>query len=234
MAIEERSGRPAAAGSSETTETRREQLLRLGVATLHEAAGKIGCLPPAIQCMTPRLHLAGPSVTVSGPPGDNLWLHRAVYEAAPGDILLAVVGGVYEAGYWGEVLSWAAKMRGLGGVVVDGCVRDYDRLADIGVPVFGRGLCMRGTSKRADGVGSINDGITVGDVDVQPGDYIVGDADGVVALPAARLDEVIALALEREAYETKAIAALQRGATTLDIYGLPARAASDGRAAGSA
>lgn len=229
MAIDERSGMPELAESSETSERQREQLLHLGVATLHEAAGKIGCLPVQIRCMTPGLRLAGPALTVSGPPVDNLWLHRAVYECAPGDILVAVVGGVYDAGYWGEVLSWAAKMRGLGGVVIDGCVRDYDRLSEVGVPVFARGLCMRGTTKRADGDGSINAAITIGDVVVSPGDYIIGDADGVLALPADRIDEVIQLAIERERYEIEAIEALRSGATTLEIYGLPPLVSSDGQ-----
>ncbi len=194
----------------------------LGAATLHEAAGRVGALPAAIRCLTPGLVMAGRAVTVSGPPADNLWLHRAVYSAGDGDVLVAATGSHYEAGYWGEVLSHAARARRLGGVVIDGCVRDRDRLADIGLPVFGRGFCMRGTSKHGDGDGAINCPLTLGDVVVSPGDFVLGDGDGVLVLPFDRLYEVTELAVARQRHEVEVISALKAGATTLDLYGFPA------------
>src|SRR5258708_2871129 len=121
-----------------------------------EAAGRIGAIPAAIRPMTPVHSVAGPAVTVFGPPGDNLWLHRSIYECKPGDVVVACVGGAYEWGYWGEVLTRAALECGIAGVVIDGCVRDVDRLAEIGLPVFARGSAIRGTSKHTDGAGMIN------------------------------------------------------------------------------
>jgi 4-hydroxy-4-methyl-2-oxoglutarate aldolase len=194
----------------------------LGTATLHEAAGKVGALPSAIQRLTSGLVLAGRVVTVTGPPADNLWLHRAVYAAGEGDVLVAVPGNHYEAGYWGEVLSSAARARGLAGIVIDGCVRDRDRLTDIGVPVFGRGFCMRGTSKHADGEGAINQPVVLGDVVVNPGDFILGDGDGVLALPFDRLTEVLERSVARQNKEVQILKALEAGATTLELYSLPA------------
>lgn len=195
-----------------------------GTSTIHEAAGKIGALPSAIRCLTPGLVLAGRAVTVTGPPADNLWLHRALYAADAGDVLVAEPGHHAEAGYWGEVLSHAAKTRNLAGVVIDGCARDSDRLPGIGLPVFGRGFCMRGTSKHGDGSGSINRPLALGDVIVHPGDVVLGDGDGVVVLPLDRLDEVIGSALARQNREAEIISALRAGARTLDLYQLPGQA----------
>jgi 4-hydroxy-4-methyl-2-oxoglutarate aldolase len=198
------------------------QAAALGTSTLHEAAGKIGALPPVIHCLTPGLVLAGRAVTVMGPPGDNLWLHRALYAAAAGEVLVVEPGHHPEAGYWGEVLSHAARARGLAGLVIDGCVRDSDRLTPIGLPVFGRGFCMRGTSKHANGTGSINEPLALGEVIVQPGDVVIGDGDGVLVLPPGRLGDVIEAAVRRQDQEAEIIRALRAGATTLDLYGLPA------------
>lgn len=201
--------------------------IKLGTATLHEAAGQVGALPAGIRRLTAGLAMAGRAVTASGPPRDNLWIHRAIYAASPGDVLVTVVGGEYEAGYWGEILSWAASTRGIGGVVIDGCARDGDRLTEIGVPIFARGLCMRGTSKRADGSGAINTPITIGGVVVNPGDFVVGDSDGVLVLPSDQFAETVERGLTREHRETQVISALRRGATTLELYGLPAYARTD-------
>jgi 4-hydroxy-4-methyl-2-oxoglutarate aldolase len=208
-------------GTDEHMGRRIARAAALGTSTLHEAAGKIGALPSVIRCLTPGLVLAGRAVTVTGPPADNLWLHHAVYAAGPGDVLVVEPGHHYEAGYWGEVLSQAARARGLAGLVIDGCVRDSDRLPAIGLPVFGRGFCMRGTSKHPDGAGSINVPLALGDVVVRPGDVVVGDGDGVIALPFDRLDDVVAASVARQGREDEIISALRSGATTLDLYGLP-------------
>ena len=191
----------------------------LGVASLHEAAGKIGVLPSAIKPVTRGLTLCGPAVTVSAPGGDNLWFHRAIYQAQPGDVLVVHVGNHYDHGYWGEVMSTAAQARGLGGLVVDGCVRDGVLLEEIGFPVWARGLCIRGTGKDFGAIGWINAPIIMGGTVVQPGDLIVGDGDGVVCIPRERASDVIAAAAKREADELEICDRLRGGATTLDIYG---------------
>lgn len=187
-------------------------------ATLHEAAGQIGALPSVIQAATPGLRACGAAITVHMPGGDNLWLHRAIYVAQPGDILVVYASDAYDYGYWGEIMSVAAKARELGGLVIDGCVRDSDQLAEIGIPIFSRGLCIRGTSKDHDALGWVNAPILLGDVIVRPGDLILGDGDGVVAIPRERAAEVVRVGQERESKEAEVICRLQAGRRTLDEY----------------
>jgi len=187
-------------------------------ATLHEAGGRIGVLPPAIEPVAPSFRVCGPAVTVHSPGGDNLWLHRAIYVAEPGDVLVVHVSGAYDFGYWGEIMSCAAKTRGLAGLVIDGCVRDGAVLADFGLPVFARGLCIRGTGKDLAARGWINFPTLFGDLTIHPGDLIVGDTDGVVAIPRQRAAEVVAAAQQREAKEAATLARIRAGERTLDLY----------------
>jgi 4-hydroxy-4-methyl-2-oxoglutarate aldolase len=188
-------------------------------ATLHEAAGKIGALPHAIKPVANSFRLSGPALTVHSPGGDNLWLHRALYAAQPGDVLVVSVSGAYNHGYWGEIMSTAAKHRGLAGLVIDGCVRDGVLLETIGFPVFARGLCIRGTGKDFDARGWINAPTLFDDVTVLPGDLIVGDGDGVVSIPRARAAEVVMSSREREQTEAQVLERLNAGETTLSIFG---------------
>jgi 4-hydroxy-4-methyl-2-oxoglutarate aldolase len=188
-------------------------------ATLHEAAGRSGALPEAIKPIAPTFRACGPAITVHSPGGDNLWLHRALYVAEPGDVLVVSVSGVYSHGYWGEIMSTAAKVRGLAGLVIDGCVRDGALLEEIGFPVFARGLCIRGTGKDFDARGWINAPTLFNDVTVLPGDLIVGDGDGVVCIPRARARDVLDASRKREAAEAAALKRLEDGETTLGIFG---------------
>jgi 4-hydroxy-4-methyl-2-oxoglutarate aldolase len=192
----------------------------LDAATLHEAAGKIGVLPHAIKPVVPGFKICGTAVPVQAPGGDNLWLHRALYVAQPGDVLVIHVAGQYEHGYWGEVMSTAAKARGLAGMVIDGCVRDVTLLEQIGFPVFARGLCIRGTGKDFAARGWINAPTLFEDVTVHAGDLIVGDADGVVCIPRQQIPTAIAAAQQRAAREAAECELLASGNTsTLAIYG---------------
>lgn len=192
---------------------------RLGAATLHEAAGRIGALPSEIKPVTPGFRLAGRAFPVSGPPNDNLWLHRALSVAQPGDVLMAYVSDFHEAGYWGEVMSTAAIAAGLAGLVIDGGVRDVTLLEEMGFPVFARRVCIRGTGKDFGALGSLNQPIRIGDVVVNGGDLVVGDADGVVVIPHGRVDEVLEKGIEREAEEAAYMERLRAGEKSLDIYG---------------
>lgn len=188
-------------------------------ATLHEAAGKIGALPSAIKPIAPGMRLQGPAFTVSSPPGNNLWLHRAIAEASPGDVLVVEVGSHYEAGYWGEIMTVAAQARGVVGVVIDGCVRDGEQIAALRFPLCSRGLCIRGTEKDAEPPGTLNEPIEIGDVTITPGDLVVGDGDGVVVIPSDRVEDVFAKSRERLDEEAAVMERLRQGETTLDIYG---------------
>ncbi|HXZ07970.1 MAG TPA: RraA family protein, partial [Paraburkholderia sp.] len=133
-----------------------EAARNLPAAALHEAGGKIGVLPTSIKPVAPGFRVCGPAFTVHSPGGDNLWLHRAIIAAQPGDVLVVYTNGVYDHGYWGEVMTTAAKVRGLAGLVIDGCVRDADLLETIGFPVFSRGLSIRGTGKDYGAIGRLN------------------------------------------------------------------------------
>lgn len=190
----------------------------LPTATLHEAGGRIGVMPSAIKPVAPGMKVCGTAVTVDSPGGDNLWLHRALYVAEPGDVLVVHVRGVYDFGYWGEIMSLAARVSGLGGLVIDGCVRDGAILADFGLPVFARGLCIRGTGKDYGARGWINFPTLFDSLVVNPGDLIVGDTDGVVVIPSAHAGQVVDAAVQREQKEAQILDRLRQGERTLEVY----------------
>lgn len=192
---------------------------RLGAATLHEAAGRIGALPSAIKPVAPDMRIAGPAFTVHVPAGDNLWIHRALYAAAPGDVLVVSTSGGHEWGYWGDILNEAAIARGLGGLVIDGGVRDVAGLAAMAFPVFASGICLNGTIKGYDATAWLRQPIRVGHAVVAQGDLVVGDRDGVVVLPASRVADALVAGASRERDEADKIARIRAGARTLDLYG---------------
>jgi 4-hydroxy-4-methyl-2-oxoglutarate aldolase len=191
----------------------------VSTATLHEASGRTGALPAAIKPIAVGMQLRGPAVTVSCSPGNNLLIHHAIYVAEPGDVLVVEIGQGDEYGYWGEIMTVAAQARGLGGLVIDGSVRDSARLEELAFPVFSRGICIRGTGKEPGG--SINDAIRLGDVDVTPGDLVVGDVDGVVVIGRDRVADVLTASTRREADEADQMQRLRGGERTIDIFNWP-------------
>ena len=205
------------------------ELLRLahalGSATLHEAGGKKGALASAIKPLRNEWRVAAPVYTVVGPARDNLWLHHAIYAAPVGSVLLHECGRDGEAGYWGGIMANAAKERGLAGFVTEGGVRDAEELRALGWPVFTANVCIRGTSKRADGAGSLGSSVLIGEVLVHTGDLVVADADGIVVIARADAERVVTAGQERERAEAAIVERLKRGERTLDIYKLPAVAA---------
>lgn len=194
-----------------------QQLSQLPTATLHEAIGKQGALPSAIKPISPVMKLCGTAFTIDTMPGDNKLLHQAVAQAGEGDILVAKTSNYYEAGYWGEILTVGAMQRGITGLVIDACVRDADPIEALNFPVFSRGLCIRGTSKV--GKGTLNTPIIIGDVTIHAGDFIVGDRDGVVVVPADRVQDAIQQSIEREQKEVITLEQLRSGKTTLELFG---------------
>ena len=191
---------------------------KLPVATLHESYGRAGALPYEIKPVSQQMRLCGPAITVHSPGGDNLWLHRALYLAAPGDVLVVHVSGAVEFGYWGEIMSTAAQVRHLGGLVIDGCVRDADLLEDIGFPVFSAGLCIRGTIKDKEARGWINHPVRMGNITICAGDLVAGDRDGLVSIASRSVAEVVSNAEAREAKEASVIQRLHAGERTLEVY----------------
>lgn len=196
-----------------------EHAAGLSSATVHEAAGRIGSLPSIIKPADVRISLCGRALPVKSAPGDNLWLHRAVYEAAPGEVLVVDVGDGQEYGYWGEVMAVAAQVRGIAGLVINGGTRDSQRMVEIGFPVFSAGICIRGTVKRADAQGWVGQPVTIGEVTVNRGDLVVADADGVVIVPAAMAEAAVGKSIERDQNEQDLFRRLRAGERTIDIYG---------------
>jgi 4-hydroxy-4-methyl-2-oxoglutarate aldolase len=134
-------------------------------------------------------------------------------------VLVVYANSEYGHGYWGEVMTTQAKTRGLNGLVIDGGVRDADLLEQIGFPVFSRGLSIRGTSKDYGAIGWLNAPVRIGNVTVSPGDLIVGDRDGVMAIPRDQAAEVVEKAMQREADEQAICKRLEAGENTMQIYG---------------
>ncbi|MDQ1136358.1 4-hydroxy-4-methyl-2-oxoglutarate aldolase [Microbacterium sp. SORGH_AS 1204] len=194
-------------------------LAALGAATVYEANGQRGAIDPAIKPLDPTSRVAGRAVTVRLEPADNWFIHVGLLHAGPGDVLVVDAGGYVEAGPWGDVLTLAAQQRGLAALVIDGAVRDSQDIVAAGFPVFTRGVCIRKTTKVQRG--DVDIPVTIGGQLVRPGDAILGDADGLVVVPAAELDQAIASGQERERKENEMRRRILEGATTLDLLGLP-------------
>jgi 4-hydroxy-4-methyl-2-oxoglutarate aldolase len=180
-----------------------EPFREIGTATVHEASGRKGAIDCAIKPIARGVRLCGPAFTVQCHPGDNLMLHKAIERARPGDILVASVQGYYEAGYWGGLMATSAVARKIGGLAIDGSIRDSAEITQMGFPIFCRGFCIRGTTKTV--LGLINHPILFGGVLVHPGDLILGDDDGMVVVERMECEEVLKASIKRiDAEKTKA------------------------------
>lgn len=149
--------------------------------------------------------------------GDNLALHQGIYAAKPGDVLVFDCQGYDQAGHLGDIMTTAAKLRGLAGIVINGSCRDEEDIRASGFPVFSKGISPAGTVKEK--LARLNVAITIGDIPVHPGDLVFGDGDGVVIIPQEYEDEVIEKALKKYNREQQILRDLQAGKTTLEIYG---------------
>ncbi len=189
-----------------------------GVATAHEAAGRVGLLGPAIQPRQTGAGIAGSAITVSCHPGDNLMIHAAVEVCRPGDVLVVATTSRSTDGMFGDLLATSLRSRGVPGLVIDAGVRDIATLRHIGFPVWSRAVHAQGTVKASPG--SVNVPIVVDGQLVRPGDVIVADDDGVLALPSADAAAVAGAAAARLADEAGKRAALADGALGVDLYNL--------------
>jgi RraA family protein len=147
--------------------------------------------------------LCGPAFTVRTSPGDNLLVHKAIDTAEPGDVIVVDAGGVNDNAIIGELMSARAEQRGVGGMVIWGAIRDSAEIGAGSYPVFAAGVTHRGPYKN--GPGEINVPIVIGGMAINPGDIIVGDADGLVAIPLEQADKILASAKSILAKETAAM-----------------------------
>lgn len=196
-----------------------DRFLGFDPATLYEAAGHRGMVDPAIRPAWAGAQICGVAATVECPPGDNLMLHHAVAAARPGVVIVARLGGYLLTGAWGEILTVAAQAKGVAGLAVDGAVRDIAAIAELGFPVFSRGLAIGACTKER--TGTIGVPILFGGVLVRTGDIVFGDADGLVVIERERADEIYASAMARRNREAELIEQLRQGKTTLELLGLP-------------
>jgi 4-hydroxy-4-methyl-2-oxoglutarate aldolase len=191
-------------------------LLGLGSATLGESGART--MHARVRPIFSGAALAAPAVPVRCTPGDNLAIHAAVAAAPQGHALVVDVGDIAERGYWGEVLTTGAQARGIAGLVIDGGVRDLAALEAHGFPVFAQMASLPGATKESPG--SVGEAIEVGGVVVEPGDWVVGDVDGVVIVPGRSLAEVLEAGRSRADKEAGYFGALRAGATTVELLNL--------------
>jgi 4-hydroxy-4-methyl-2-oxoglutarate aldolase len=187
----------------------------ISTATVHEASGRKGYVDCAIKPITKGVRICGPAFTVQCHPRDNLMLHKALERAQAGDIVVASVGGFYEGGYWGGLMATSAMARKIGGLAIDGCVRDSEEMIKMGFPIFCRGFCIHGTGKA--GLGLINHPTLFGGAMVNPGDLILGDGDGMVVVDRTECKTVLEKAIERVEMEKKKSVQLAGGVSSVEF-----------------
>jgi len=195
-----------------------ETLGRFPTATIYEAAGKCGDMSADIRPVVPGVSFSGIAYTVRTFPSDTTAVIRALDDAPAGVVLVIDAGGTDRAAVWGGTSSLVCKMRGIVGCVTNGCVRDTDDLLKVGVSVYAAGIAPRGTLKNHEGWHSIP--ISVGGVAVSPGDYIVGDGDGVVVVQAADGEAMCERAQEQRDKEEARDARVRNGESLASIIGL--------------
>jgi 4-hydroxy-4-methyl-2-oxoglutarate aldolase len=180
-------------------------------AIIADVAGRRGALNGRIRPVTSRMKLAGPAFTVEVRPGDNLMIHAAMSMAKPGDVLVIDGKGDLGAALMGTIMMTACKQLGLAGVVIDGAVRDTLELEEMGFPVFAAGANPNGPTKNVPG--RIGHPVSVGGVTVRPGDFVLGDADGVVVVEREKIAALVPQAAKKVADESARIAAIKQGDT---------------------
>lgn len=187
------------------------QAARFQPAILADVAGRRGALHGRIRPLHPSMKLAGTAFTVEVRPGDNLMIHAAISLAQPGDVLVIDGKGDLSSALMGTIMMTACKQLGLAGVVMDGAARDSLEIIEMDYPVFAAGTNPNGPTKNIGG--RIGHPVTVGGVTIHPGDFVIGDNDGVVVVEREKITGLLPLADKKVKDEAARIAAIKTGDT---------------------